>query len=289
MRQSASPYRYDVRMVLRAPAREARTAAARPDDLITPIERGLGVLAAFRQGDEWLGNQEIAQRTNIPKATITRLTQTLAAEGFLNHCAQRRKYRLAPAVLTLGFASAHHTDFAASARLLVQKFSDDCGVFAALANRAGLDTAIVGSCHSAATLMTLALSDGAQFPIAGSPFGLALLAGLPEGEREYLLDRIRLRCPTEHRIAIRQRVADALEQVGQKGYYAAAGDWGDEMVVAAAPLVVPDRPAFVVGCAAPSSVLPRAKLVELVGPRLVSLAETLCSLMRGNAQGLGHA
>ena len=43
--------------------------------------------------------EDIAQRTRIPKATITRLTQTLTAEGFLTRSCQLRKYRLAPAVL----------------------------------------------------------------------------------------------------------------------------------------------------------------------------------------------
>ncbi|MGE4244156.1 IclR family transcriptional regulator [Ramlibacter sp.] len=269
----------DVRMVLRAP----QGMASAPDtngrgELIAPIERGLGILAAFREGDEWLGNREIAERTGIPKATVTRLAQTLAAEGFLNHSSRLRKYRLAARVLGLGYASTHSFDLAATARPLLQEFADQCGVFAALASRDGLESTIVELSHSSTTLMTLAVGHGAQFPLEGTPLGLALLAGLPDNESEYLLERIRLRHPADHRLALRQRIADAKSQVRQRGYCACAGDLNAELVVAAAPLSMREHPAFVIACAAPASSLTRARLVEFVGPRLTALAERLRSM-----------
>lgn len=265
----------EVRMVLRAP-QAARTAEPAADiDLIAPIERGLGVLAAFREGDVWLGNSEIALRTGIPKATVTRLTQTLTAEGLLNHSLSLRKYRLAPAVLSLGFASAHSFDLAAAAHSLLQQFADDCGVFAALASRSGLDTTIVQHCHSTSTLMTPALGDGAHFPLEATPLGLALLAGVPECEREYLLEHIRMRHPAEDRVALRQRVREAVEQVRSRGWCASTHDFGVELVVAAAPLIIPEHPAFVIGCAAPAASLPKGRLVEFVGPRLAASVDSL--------------
>lgn len=271
------PQSVNVRMVLRAPCVAPQHAPACNSELIAPIERGLGVLAAFRRGDEWLGNSEIALRTNIPKATVTRLTQTLAAEGFLKHSSSVRKYRLAPAVLSLGFASTHSFDVATAAQPMLQRFADECGVFALVATRSGMYSTIVQHCHSATTLMTPALGDGARFALERTPLGLALLCGLPEGERNYLLEHIRMRHACEDRVAIRQRVRDALEQVGNRGYCASTGDMGSGLTVVAAPLVIPDHPTFVIGCAAPATSLPRAKLVEFVGPRLVSIVESLRS------------
>ena len=263
----------DVRMVLRPPP--TALAPSAHGDLIAPIERGFGVLAAFRQGDEWLGNSKIALRTHIPKATVTRLTQTLTAGGFLKHSVNLRKYRLAPAVLSLGFASSHSFDIAAAAQPLLQEFANECGAFAALASRSGLNSLIVQHCHSATTLMTPALGDGAHFPLERTPLGLALLCGLPECERDYLLEHIRTRHPTQDRVALRQRVRDALDQVDRRGYCTSTGDIGADLVMVAAPLIIPDHPAFVIGCAAPAATLPRARLVEFVGPRLAALVETL--------------
>ena len=46
------------------------------------LARGLEVLRCFRVGDALLGNKEIAQRTGLPKATVSRLTHTLIELGY---------------------------------------------------------------------------------------------------------------------------------------------------------------------------------------------------------------
>ncbi len=267
----------DVRMVLRAPDATRRPDEPRHSEPIAPIERGLRVMSAFRTGDEWLGNQAIANRTNLPKATVTRLTRTLTTEGFLNHSAQLRKYRLSSAVLSLGFACSNAADVSDVARAPMQRFADECGVFALLATRTGLQSVIVDRFHSGTTLMTVAMSPGAQFPLEHSPLGLAFLSGLPNAEREYLLARLRLKYTGQQRVTLRQRIAHALEQVEQTGYCASVGDWGSEITIAAAPLIIPDRPAFVIGCAAQASALRQARLIEFVGPRLRSTVDIIRS------------
>src|SRR4051794_31528785 len=68
------------------------------------LERGIELLRAFRQGSELLGNGELAERTGLSKSTVSRLTQTLVGTGMLQLDRERRAYRLAPAVLSLGHA-----------------------------------------------------------------------------------------------------------------------------------------------------------------------------------------
>ncbi|NIQ10280.1 MAG: helix-turn-helix domain-containing protein, partial [Gammaproteobacteria bacterium] len=60
--------------------------------VITALARGLSVLRCFRQGDRFLGNQEIAERTGLPKATVSRLTNTLTVLGYLNHSKRFNQY-----------------------------------------------------------------------------------------------------------------------------------------------------------------------------------------------------
>jgi len=269
-----------IRVVLRAPRNNGlpRDVSAPVGALIAPIERGLAVLSAFDVGDEWLGNQEIALRTHIPKATVTRLTQTLTREGFLSHSTQLRKYRLAPAVLGLGFSTIDNAEIANLARPLMQKLADECGVFVSMAGREGLDVVLVENCHSQTTLTTLALNIGTRLPLTASPLGLALLSGLPAVERNYLLDRVRLRFEPDSRVTLRQRVATAVEQVSQKGYCVSSDDWGSDLVVAATPLQITDRPPVVIACAGPSKSISKARLCEFIGPRLVELGKALQEL-----------
>lgn len=68
------------------------------------LERGLEILRAFRPGTDLLGNGELAERTGLSAATVSRLTQTLVTSGFLEHDQRARAYRLAAPVLSLGHA-----------------------------------------------------------------------------------------------------------------------------------------------------------------------------------------
>jgi DNA-binding IclR family transcriptional regulator len=68
------------------------------------LDRGIAILRAFKPGLSELGNAEIAERTGLPKATVSRLTQTLVSGGLLQRDAAQRVYRLAPAVLSFAHA-----------------------------------------------------------------------------------------------------------------------------------------------------------------------------------------
>ena len=56
------------------------------------------MLRAFRPGSEALGNGDLAERTGLSRATVSRLTQTLVDAGWLQHDAARRAYRPAAPV-----------------------------------------------------------------------------------------------------------------------------------------------------------------------------------------------
>src|SRR6187431_3347768 len=65
------------------------------------LERGVEILRAFRPGSALLGNGDLAERTGLSRATVSRLTQTLVGAGMLQQEPLRKGYRLAPAVLSL--------------------------------------------------------------------------------------------------------------------------------------------------------------------------------------------
>src|SRR3954470_22329525 len=68
------------------------------------LERGVALLRAFRPGADLLGNGELAERTGLSRATVSRLAQTLADCGMLEHDRRHRAYRLAAPVLSLAHA-----------------------------------------------------------------------------------------------------------------------------------------------------------------------------------------
>ena len=53
------------------------------------LERGVEILRAFRPGSTLLGNGELAERTQLSPATVSRLTQTLVGAGCSSMTARR--------------------------------------------------------------------------------------------------------------------------------------------------------------------------------------------------------
>ncbi len=270
----------DVRLVLRAPhppGYRAGTDAGTVGEsaVIKPVERGFAVLDAFLGTDEWLANQDLAARTGLPKATVSRLTQTLTALGYLGYSEQRRKYRLGVAVLTLGFAAMVDADVVLQARALMQKLADDNGVFVALAGRDGLDMIFFENCHSASSNATVGLGVGEHLPMASSPVGWALLACLHENERNYLLDHMRPYHKRDEWMLLRQKLADAQQQIADKSYCLSTGDWGPEITVLAAPLQLAQRMPMVLLCAGPARSLSKARVEQRIGPQLLAVRARL--------------
>ena len=64
-----------------APAHGARAAAHGDRKFITALARGLEVLRVFTPTEGLLGNGEIAERTGLPKPTVSRLTYTLTKKA----------------------------------------------------------------------------------------------------------------------------------------------------------------------------------------------------------------
>lgn len=72
-------------------------------DHVSALARGLRILACFTPDDIVLGNGDISRRTDLPKATVARLTYTLCNLGYLIQLSQAGKYKLGPGILSLGY------------------------------------------------------------------------------------------------------------------------------------------------------------------------------------------
>src|SRR5260370_26299626 len=85
--------------------------------------RGIEILRAFRPGVDLLGNSELADRTRLPRATVSRLTQTLTSAGLLDHDRRRRAYRLGAPVFRFAPAMRLGAPVFAVAAALVRELS----------------------------------------------------------------------------------------------------------------------------------------------------------------------
>ena len=88
--------------------RKAREPLAPPTtdtdrDFGVAISRAFDVLRCYSPTRPLLGISELSRLTGLPKATIARLTYTLASLGYLYRVLPAGKYRLGWGILSLGY------------------------------------------------------------------------------------------------------------------------------------------------------------------------------------------
>jgi DNA-binding IclR family transcriptional regulator len=139
------------------------------------LARGLSVLRAFRASDHGLTHAEIAERTGLPKPTISRLTYTLCELGYLSHGGRNDRFRLGPAAVALGSVAALSIGFVELASDAMQRLADATGTLALIAVRDG-DRMLLAKTWRPHGIATIWLEPGHRIPMFGSSSGLAVLA-----------------------------------------------------------------------------------------------------------------
>jgi DNA-binding IclR family transcriptional regulator len=255
-----------------APAKRARAAGDRK--FVAALARGLEVLRAFTPTEGLLGNGELAQRTGLPKPTVTRLTYTLTRLGYLVYVERLGKYQLAPAALALGYSALANMRIRQIARGYMQSLADYADASVALGTRDRLDLIYVEHCRSRHGVM-LRLGLGSRIPIATTAMGRALLAGLPETERDWLLGYLK-RQEGKGWPKMRATIERAVADVAERGFTLSLGEWERDINAVGVPLVAPDGSgAFAFNCGAPAFQFTRERLESEIGPRLVNMVRNV--------------
>lgn len=252
----------------------SRDDAGKDRQFVTALARGLEILRAFRPGEVSLGNQDLAERTGLPKATVSRLTNTLRELGYLVDHGPTGAYSLGPGVLALGYAMIAGLEIRERARPLMLELARSANASVALGARDRLSVTYLECCRGEGTV-TLSLDVGSRIPLATTAMGRAIMAALPEREREYLLRAIRDREPDDFR-RIERGVSEAVEQLRRQGFVTSFGDWRPDIHAVAAPvLTINGQRLYGMNCGGPSFTLGVAELMERHGPRIAQITRDL--------------
>ena len=249
---------------------------------VRALERGLEVLRCFKPGDRLLGNQEIAQRTGLPKPTISRLTHTLTRLGYLAYSEKFGKYHLDTAVLALGYSFLANMDVRRIARPLMQELAEYAQTSVALGVQDRLNMLYIESYRSSA-MVTLTLGVGSQIPIATTSMGRALLCAMPASERDTILEQIKRRQEDEWP-RIKAGMDQALRDYAERGFCLSLGEWKRDVHAVAAPLIPADGSRVLVfSCVGAAFQLRRHMLEDDIGPRLLNLVTNVREAMDRHA------
>lgn len=259
--------------------RQPAPAAGKDRQFVTALARGLELLRCFGPGDRWLGNQELARRSGLPKPTVSRLAHTLTRLGYLRHSPSLEQYALGTAVLSLGYALLAQLDVRRVARPLMQALAEHAGVSVNLGIRDRLGMIYLDTYRSAASL-TVQLEAGSRIPLATTSMGRAYLCGLGEPERRALLASLEQEEGTRWP-QVRAGIDRALRDHKKHGLCFSLGDWRQEIHAVAVPLLLPgEGEPLVFSASGAAFQVGREKLEREIGPRLKNLADNVRSALR---------
>lgn len=258
------------------PADGERTNDGKDRHMVTALARGIELLRCFTPDRNRLGNQDLAAMTGLPKATVSRLTYTLAKLGCLKKSPLSGKYHLDVGVIAFGHQTLLNLSARAIARPYMKELADHAKAAVALGARDRMQMIYLDVVDGSSQLNTRR-QVGSYLPLHLSAMGRACLAAMMPPEREIILNLLQQAHGKEWR-EIRRDLDQAFQDYADHGY--CLGDVSREVRSVAVPLIHEEHGILTFSCAGPSSQLSRAALAEDVAPRLIHMVEQIRSVLR---------
>jgi IclR family transcriptional regulator, positive regulator for flagellar biogenesis len=255
----------------------------RPQATVSALRRGIAVLQCFGEGAHSLSNAEIAERTRVPKPTVTRLAATLVCLGLMRQDPETERYSLGAGVLPLARNFLSGLDVRMHARPHMARLAEHFGASAFLAVRDGLDMVLIEASRARSSVLTVRMDVGSRLPMLASALGRAYLSALPETERAQLLDEFHHSHP-EDWPRLRAGVEQALDDAATHGYCASLGELRAEVNSIAVPLTLPGGEHVTLNCGGPAFAFPETRLRTEVAPRLLAAARAIAGEVGGSLQ-----
>ena len=257
----------------RSPAEERDTDR----QFATTLSRGLQVLAGFTAAEPILTNKDIAERTGLPRPTVSRLTYTLTRMGYLQHhphLGKYGKYELGSAVLSLAYPLLANLSVRQVARLPMKELADYARGWVSLGIRERLSMVYIETARSHG-LRNFKRDIGQTFPIANSAMGRAYLAALPAREREAMINQLQVKTP-ELWNAYSAQVERSLQDYIERGFCLGQGDYDPNTHTVAVPMRRPGlNQVMVFNCAVRVENLVPGALEADLGPRLAQMVRSI--------------
>jgi len=241
----------------------------------TTLARGLEILRSFSAVRPVLGNKELADETGLSRPTISRFTYTLVKLGYLRIDVATGKYRLGPAVISLGYPLLATLALRQTARPLMNELARKTRGSVSMGIRDRLSIVYVETSRASAPWSAQLSDIGLRYPIASTAIGHAYVAGLDQASREGLLNEIRVHTPTTWS-RYGERLRAVREEVTRKGFCSSYGEQHPDYHAVGVPFgTTGDGEVVVFNCVAQIDVASRAAVEETLGPQLVAMVEQL--------------
>jgi DNA-binding IclR family transcriptional regulator len=182
------------------------------------LTRGLSILETLAAADELgLGPSAIAAAVVLDKATVTRLLRTLIETGYVIQDPVTRRYRLTGKILRLAQGIARSLDLQRVARPHLKALRDRLGETVHLGVMEDLAVYYVDKLEADNSIQ-LVTAVGQTMPLHSTALGKAMLAALPEDEREAKYRRMDFAARTDRTICTLAEFREEIRRTQVRGY-----------------------------------------------------------------------
>lgn len=242
--------------------------------------RVVDILELMARSAEGLALHDVSAQLEAPKSSLLPLLRALAARGYLTQ-GRGGEYRLGPRALDLGASAPAQRDLAQVARpalLALMRRTGETVFLSTLSSDRGAIVYVdrIESDH----IIRYAGGVGDRRPLHATSSGKAILAFLPEDEREEILTSLSLDRHTERTVTTLDALRQSLAEVRRKGVCVTI----DEVVPGASGIAAPvfDRQGRVAGACSIGGPTNRVR------PRSRALAGEVKATARALSAALGH-
>ncbi|WP_129633241.1 IclR family transcriptional regulator [Candidatus Oscillochloris fontis] len=187
--------------------------------MIQSLDRALDVLEALAEAEDDLSVSQLSGQLGLPVGTVHRLLNSLAGRGYVSQDPSNRRYGPGPQLLQVATRAATSRRFslAGVARPALQRLTEATGETSNLLVLQGREVAYseqVPSPH----LVRLFTEVGQRVPLYCTAGGKAILATMPEVERERYLAEVARRPWTTKTLVSAEALRSELHLSAERGF-----------------------------------------------------------------------
>lgn len=247
---------------------------------IQSVQRAVSVLRAFGSADEW-STASLGRELGLHKSVVHRLLVTLASGGLLRQDERTGRFRLAPAMVSLGRRAEQSHDVLAIARPVLEHLveaSQETVSLCVLQDDHGVCLANVDSPQS----MRFTIRPGESFPLNAGCVGKVILAFQPQRFIESLLAAGPLPRFTDRTLVAPATLGDELARIRAQGY-----GFSDAEITPGARSV--GAPVYNADGDVQYSLVISAPSLRLTDDRVPQFVDMVCRGAAELSRALGHA
>lgn len=236
------------------------------------LQRGMSILEFLSKHQMSATIAELSERLGYPSASVFRITQELAEMGYLSRDPATKRFSLTNKFLMLGQPQGREQGLVEASLPAMRGIRKATGETTQICCLIEVEIVILNQLVSTHPFKYSA-ELGARCPAYCCAPGKAILANLPEEDRDELVSRIRFKKITPNTITTRRNLREELVRIKACGFALDQAEWMEGIRCVAAP--VRDRHGYPVGAITIAG--PASRILESEFERLGELVAEAAS------------